>query len=143
MPVLGSDISIDLHITGDVELSTIKGIVQENGRLRPELAGDLQRAIEDTAQEILTGSDIDGCTLTVDLTLAEDRVPGAPRQRIDARLNVEGDSSALAAVDDAVGAPERARIADAAEDRLTELLEDRELTSVVGTTVIVTPVEFR
>ncbi|PSQ68418.1 MAG: hypothetical protein BRD54_04335 [Bacteroidetes bacterium SW_8_64_56] len=143
MAVLGSDISIDLHITGDVELSTIRGLVQESGRLRPELAGDLQRAIKDTAHAILRGSETDDCTLNVDLRLVQDNVPGAPRQRIDARLDVEGDSSALAAVDDAVGAPERARIADATEDRLNDHLADRELTDVVGTTVIVTPVQFR
>ncbi len=76
VPVLGSDISIDLHIVGDVELDTIRGLVQENGRLRPELAEDLQRAIEDTAREILDGAGAEDCTLAVDLSLVRDRVPG-------------------------------------------------------------------
>jgi len=143
MPVLGSDISIDLHIVGDVELDTIRGLVQENGRLRPALAGDLQQAIQDAARDILDEAGISNCTLTVDLGLVEERVPGAPRERIDARLNVEGEQSTLAAVDDAVGTPERARIADAAEEHLDTRLDDRDLTDVVGTTVIVTPVEFR
>ncbi len=143
MAVLGSNISIDLHITGDVELSTIRGIVQENGRLRPELAGDLQRAIEDTTRHILDESGIEECTLSVDLALVDENVPGAPRQRVGAQLDVEGESSVLASVDEAVGAPERARIADAAEDHLEDRLEDRGLTGVVGTTVIVTPVQFR
>ena len=143
MAVLGSDISIDLHIVGDVELDTIRGLVQENGRLRPALAGDLQQSIEDATRDILDGAGISGCSVTVDLSLAEGRVPGAPRERIDARLNVEGDQSTLAAVDDAVGTPERARIADAAEKHLDTRLHERDLTDVVGTTVIVTPVEFR
>ena len=143
MPVLGSDISIDLHIVGDVELDTIRGLVQENGRLRPALAGDLQQAIEDAARGILDEAGISNCSLTVDLSLVDERVPGAPRERIDARLNVEGDQSTLAAVDDAVGTPERAHIADAAEEHLDTRLDDRDLTDVVGTTVIVTPVEFR
>jgi len=143
MAVLGSDISIDLHIVGDVDLDTIRGLVQENGRLRPELAGDLQHAIEDTTRDILEEASISDCSLTVDLGLAEERVPGAPRERIDARLSVEGDQSILAAVDDAVGMPERARLADAAEEHLNTRLDERDLTDVVGTTVIVTPVEFR
>jgi len=142
MPVLGSNISIDLHIVGNVELDTIRGLVQENGRLRPDLAGDLQRALEDAAQDVLEGAAED-CTLTVDLSLVQDRVPGAPRQRIDAQLTLEGDRSALAAADDALGAPQRARIADAAEAELNDRLRNKELMDVVDATVIVTPVEFR
>jgi hypothetical protein len=142
MPVLGSDISIDLHIVGNVELDTIRGLVQENGRLRPDLAGDLQRAIEDAAQDVL-GEAADGCTLTVELSLVQERVPGAPRQRVEAQLNVEGERSALAAADEALGAPARARIAEAAEAQLNDRLRARDLTDVVDATVIVTPVEFR
>ncbi|MFB6098517.1 MAG: hypothetical protein ABEK84_05285 [Salinibacter sp.] len=143
MPVLGSDISIDLHIIGDVELDTIRGLVQENGRIRPQLAGDLQRAIEDTVRDVLDDTDISEYSLAVDLGLGDEKVPGAPRQRIDAQLDLEGAQSVLASVDDAVGAPERARIADAAEDRLKGYLDERDLADVVGATVIVTPVEFR
>ena len=142
MPVLGSDISIDLHIVGNVELDTIRGLVQENGRLRPDLAGDLQRVIEDAAQNAL-GEAAEGCTLTVELSLVQERVPGAPRQRVEARLNVEGERAALAAADEALGAPERARIAEAAEEQLNDRLRSRELMDVVDATVIVTPVEFR
>jgi len=143
MPVLGSDISIDLHIVGDVELDTIRGLVQQNGRLRSGLAEDLRQALQDTARDLLEDAGVSGYDLTANLNLVDETVPGAPRQRIDARLNVEGDQSVLAAVDDAVGTPERARIADAAEDRLNERLEAEDLTDVVGATVIVTPVEFR
>ena len=142
MPVLGSDISIDLHIVGNVELDTIRGLVQENGRLRPDLAGDLQRVIEDAAQNAL-GETAEGCTLTVELSLVQERVPGAPRQRVEARLNVEGERAALAAADEALGAPERARIAEAAEEQLNDRLRSRDLMDVVDATVIVTPVEFR
>ena len=142
MPVLGSDISIDLHIVGNVELDTIRGLVQENGRLRPDLAGDLQRVIEDAAQNAL-GEAAEGCTLTVELSLVQERVPGAPRQRVEARLNVEGERAALAAADEALGAPERARIAEAAEEQLNDRLRSRDLMDVVDATVIVTPVEFR
>ena len=143
MAVLGSDISIDLHIIGDVELDTIRGVVQENGRLRPALAGDLQQALEGTARDVLETAGISDYDLTVNLSLVDDTVPGAPRQRIAARLDVEGDQSVLAAVDDAVTTPDRARIADAAEERLKSHLEERDLLDVVGSTVIVTPVEFR
>lgn len=143
MAVLGSDISIDLHIVGDVELDTIRGLVQRNGRLRSDLAGDLQQVIEEAAGDVLEEAGIDGCSLTVDLNLVDEKVPGAPRQRVNARLDVEGDRSVLASVDDAVGVPERAQIADAAEERLDEHLGDAGLTDVVGLTIIVTPVEFR
>lgn len=143
MALLGSNISLDLHIIGDVELDTIRGLVQENGRLRSELAGELQRALEQTARDVLEEAGITSYELTVNLSLVDETVPGAPRQRINAQLDVEGDQSVLAAVDDAVNTPERARIADAAEDRLKSRLEEQDLTDVVGTTVIVTPVEFR
>lgn len=143
MAVLGSDISIDLHIVGDVELDTIRGLVQRNERLRADLAGDLQRAIEDTTRDILEEADIEDCSLTVDLSLVDEKVPGAPRQRVDARLDVEGDRSVLASVDDTFGVPERAQIADATEERLDDHLEEAGLSDVVGSTVIVTPVEFR
>lgn len=143
MAVLGSDISIDLHITGDVELDTIRGLVQENGRLRTELAGELQQALEQTARDVLEETGVTNYDLTVNLNLVDETVPGAPRQRISAQLDVEGDQSVLAAVDEAVSTPERARIADAAEEQLKARLRERDLTDVVGTTVIVTPVEFR
>ncbi|PSR00494.1 MAG: hypothetical protein BRD51_00335 [Bacteroidetes bacterium SW_11_64_17] len=143
MAVLGSDISIDLHIVGDVELDTIRGIVQNNGRLRPELAKDLRRAIEDTTRDIIEDAGVTGCTLSVNLSLVEETVPGAPRQRVDARLDVEGDRSQLAAVDNALDTPKRARISDAAEACLDERLQERGLTDVVDCTVIVPPVQFR
>lgn len=143
MAVLGSDISIDLHIVGDVELDTIRGIVQNNGRLRPPLAEDLREAIEETTGDIIEETGAEDCTLSVDLSLVEDTVPGAPRQRVDARLDVEGDQSALAAVEDALGTPQRARISDAAEACLDERLQERGLTEVVGRNVIVPPVQFR
>ncbi len=143
MALLGSDIAIDLHIVGDVEIDTIRGVVQNNGRLRTRLAEDLRQAIERTTQQVLEESGVADCSVTVDLSLAKERIPGALRQRVNARLDVEGDRSRLAAVDTAIGAPERAQIANATEARLDEHLDEQGLTDVVGATVIVTPVEFR
>jgi hypothetical protein len=143
MAVLGSDIAIDLHIIGDVELDTIRGIVQNNGRLRPDLAEDLRHAIEETTRDLIEDAGAAGCTVSVDLSLVEDRVPGAPRQRVDARLDVEGEQSTLAVVEKALDTPERARISDAAEECLDARLQERNLTEVVGRNVIVPPVQFR
>lgn len=143
MAVLGSDIMIDMHVTADTDVDSVRGAVQKNKRLQPELAGELQRVIEETATDLLREEGITDCALTVDLDLVDERVPGAPRERINARLSVEGDESVLAAVDAAVEAPERARVADAAEDRLLDHLEAEGLADVVDTTVIVTPVQFR
>jgi len=143
MAVLGSDISIDLHIIGDVELDTIRGIVQNNGRLRPDLAEDLRHAIEETTRDLIEDAGAAGCTVSVDLSLVEDRVPGAPRQRVDARLDVEGEQSTLAVVEKVLDTPERARISDAAEECLDARLQERNLAEVVGRNVIVPPVQFR
>lgn len=134
---------IDMHVTPDTDVDSIRGAVLENSRLQPGLAGDLQRAIEEATSEVLRENGITDCTLDVDLEFVNERVPGAPRERINAELNVEGDDSSLASVDGAVDAPERARVADAAENLLVEHLADKELADVVETTVIVTPVQFR
>lgn len=143
MAVLGSDIMIDLHITADTDVATVRGAVQERSGLRPTLAGEVQRTIEEKTTEVLQEHEITDCTLSVEPELVEGRVPGAPRERINARLNVEGDESVLASVDDVMGAPERARIADAAEALLQQHLDEEGLLNVVETTVIVTPVQFR
>jgi hypothetical protein len=143
MAALGNSISIDLHIVGDVELDTIRGIMRDNGRLRSELAEALRQAIENTARNIIADAGAAGRTLSVDLRLVEETVPGAPRQRVGARLDVEGDRSQLAAVEEALDAPRRARISEAAEACLDERLQERDLANAVGRTVIVPPVEFR
>jgi hypothetical protein len=143
MAVLGSDIMIDMHVTADTDVDSIRGAVLENSRLHPALAGDLRKAIEKTTTDVLHNHGITDCSLTVDLEFRDERVPGAPRERIDARLDVEREESLLASVDGAVDAPERARIADATEAFLKEHLADEGLNDVVETTVIVTPVQFR
>lgn len=134
---------IDLHVTADTDVDTVRGAVQQRSRLRPQLAGDFQRVIEETATNVLREHGITDCTLTVEPELVRERVPGAPRERVHARLDVEGDDSVLASVDEAIGAPERAQIAKATETLLRDHLEEEGLRSVVETTVIVTPVQFR
>lgn len=143
MAVLGSDIKIDLHVTPDADVESIRGAVQERSRLQSGLARDLRHAIEDTTSEVLEEEGISDCSLGVDLEFVDDRVPGAPRERISARLDVEAEESTLASVDDAIDAPERAQIASAAEERLRAFLEKSGLREGVETTVIVTPVQFR
>lgn len=143
MAVLGSDIMIDLHVTADTDVDTVRGVLQKRGDLRPHLAGEVQRVIEETTTDVLREHGLSDCTLRIDPELVTDRVPGAPRERIHARLDVEGDDSVLASVDEAIGAPERARIAEATEDLLLDHLKEEGLHNVVDTTVIVTPVQFR
>lgn len=143
MAVLGSNIMIDLHVTADTDVDSVRGAVQERSRLRPKLAGDLQRNLEETTTDILRECGITDCTLAVELDLVDERVPGAPRERINARLDVEGDDSVLASVDEALGAPERAQIANATEALLRDHLEQEGLLEAVDTTVIVTPIQFR
>lgn len=143
MAVLGSNISIDLHLTSDLELDTIRGFVRDQGRLDPALARALRGTIETTARDLLPKAALADCTLTVDLRLVNERVPGAPRQRLTARLDLEGERAALGAVDAALAAPERARLANAVEDALRDHLKSKERGDGVRPTVIVTPVEFR
>lgn len=134
---------IDLHITADTDVDSVRGAVQERSRLRPELAGSIQRTLEETTTDVLRDCGITDCTLAIELELVDERVPGAPRERINARLDVEGDDSVLASVDEAIGIPERAQIADTTEDLLRDHLEEEGLLGAVDTTVIVTPVQFR
>lgn len=133
---------IDMHPTPDTDVESVRGVVQENGRVDPDLAGKLQRIIQDTATKILEEQDLSDCSLTVDLEFVDDRVPGAPRERINARLDVEAEEDVLSTVSDAVGPPQRAHIADVAEQGVREHLDEGGLDSVVDTTVIVTPVQF-
>lgn len=134
---------IDLHVTADTDSDSVRGAVVEQSRLRADFAEGLRRTIRESASRLLEEKEIDDVTVSVDLELKDDRVPGAPRERIEARLDVEGEDSLLAAVEEAVGTPGRAQIADATEERLLEHLQDVGLIEVVETTVIVTPIQFR
>lgn len=142
MAVLGSDIMIDMHPTPDADVESVRGVVQENGRVDPTLAGELQRRIEETASDIFEARDLTDCSLSVELEFVKDRVPGAPRERINARLNVEAEEDQVSTISTAVGPPARSRIADVAEESVLQHLEEGGLARVVDTTVIVTPVQF-
>lgn len=144
MAVLGSNVMIDLHPTPDTDVDSVRGAVQENGRVDPRLAEQLRDVLGETTEEILEARDAPDYSVTVDLEFVDERVPGAPRERISARLDVEAeDEDALSTVSDAVGPPQRARLADIAETRVREHLAEGGLAEVVETTVIVTPIEFR
>lgn len=134
---------IDLHVTADTDSDSVRGAVAEQSRLRTDFAEGLRRTIRNSVSRLLEEKEIDDVTVSVDLELKDGRVPGAPRERIEARLDVEGEDSLLAAVEEAVGTPGRAQIADATEERLLEHLQDVGLVDVVETTVIVTPIQFR
>lgn len=143
MAVVGSNITIDFHIVGETDVDTVRGAVREGEEVHSRLSNPLREAIENTADEVLGEHDITGYDLSLDLDAVNERVPGAPRERIEVLLDVEGDDSVLAAVDEAVGVPERADLADATEKILWEHLEREGITDHVDVTVIVTPVQFR
>jgi hypothetical protein len=71
------------------------------------------------------------------------RVPGAPRERLTATLDFEGEESVLAALDDAITAPDRAQIADEVEATAEVYLQDHALDDAVAVTVSITPIQFR
>lgn len=143
MPVVGSNITIDLHITGDADVDSIRGAMRRDSRIHPKLAEDLQRAIERRATLALQEHEITDCDLSVALELVEGRVPGSPRERIRITLDAEGDKPVVASVDEAVGTPERARIADDVEEIVQQYLDQHQLAGEVSVTVSVTPIQFR
>jgi hypothetical protein len=143
MPVVGSTITIDLHITEDADLDSVQAVVRRNERVHPDFAQDIRQAVENIAAEALEESGIDSYNLSVDLELVTGRVPGAPRERIVAALDVEGEDSVVAGVDDAVSAPERAEIADAVEAVALSYLRDNDLSNGADVIVSVTPIAFQ
>jgi hypothetical protein len=98
--------------------------------------------VERAAREALDaiGEDYD---LAVDVNLVTGRLPGAPRERVTAEFDVEAEKSVLAAVDEAVSAPDRAQMADEVEARVLEHLGESGLSSAVDVIVSVTPIQFR
>lgn len=143
MAVVGSNITVDLHLTGEVELDTIRGAVRHDGRLHPKLAEDLHRAIERQVTLVLQQNELSDYDLSLDFEIAKGRVPGATQERIKAFFDAEGDNSVISSVDDAVGTPERARVANAVEEVVHEYLDQHGVGNDVRVTVSVTPVEFR
>lgn len=143
MAVVGSTITIDMHLTEDADLESVRGAVRQNGRVQADLAGRVQRTIEEKAAEALEGRSLGDYTLSTEVELVDDRVPGAPRERLTVALDFEGDDPVIAAVDDAVTPPDRAKVADAVERIVVDYLAEYDLSGAVDVIVSVTPIEFR
>ncbi|HKL88309.1 MAG TPA: hypothetical protein VJ884_04825 [Salinibacter sp.] len=143
MAVVGSTITVDLHVTEDADLDSLQGVVRQNERVHPELARTIRQAVEEHASEALHDHDIGVEELEVTVDLVTGRLPGAPRERIAAALDVKGEKEAVASVDDAVSAPERAQIADAVEAVVGTYLADHNLAGGADLIVSVTPIQFR
>lgn len=143
MAVVGSTITIDLHITEDADRETVRGVVRNDERVIPELASTLHDALEEESTTVLEENGVENYDIQVDLSVVTDRVPGAPRERLTATLDVEGDQSVVASVDEAVSTPERAQVANAVEAEVQEYLARHDLSGKVGVTISVTPIQFR
>jgi hypothetical protein len=143
MPVVGSTITIDLHVTEDADLDSLQALVRRNERVHPDLAQAVRQAVETNAREPLAEAEVGDVDLSVDIELITGRLPGAPRERVSADLDVEGDDAVVAAVDDAISAPERADIADAVEAGVLAYLGENGLSNGAELIVSVTPVQFR
>lgn len=143
MPVVGSTISIDLHLTEDADLDSVRGATRDNERVHPTVAERVRQVVQAQAEDALNGADLDSYTLSVDVEVEQDRVPGAPRERISVAMDVEGDDAVVAAVDDAITPPDRARLADALEEEMNAYLQEYDLASAVDVIVSVTPIQFR
>lgn len=143
MPVVGSTISIDFHLTEDADLESVRGATRQSDRVRPDLANRAREIVESKVAKALEGEDLGDYSVSVDVDLVQERVPGAPRERVSVSLDFEGDDSVVAAVDDAVTPPDRAQIADALEEDMVEYLQQYDLADAVEVIVSVTPIQFR
>lgn len=143
MAVVGSTITVDLHVTEDGDLDSLQGVVRENERVRPELARTIRQAVESHTTEALDDNDVHVDELEVTVDLVTGRLPGAPRERVSVALDVKGEKEVVARVDDAVSAPERAQIADAVEAVVGTYLANHNLAGGADLIVSVTPIQFR
>jgi len=144
MAVVGSTILIDFHITENTDIDTVRGVVRHNEtQVSTDLAGRIERTVRDVATESLDGADVGDHSVSIDLELVTGRVPGAPRERISVTLDFEGENSVVAAIDDAVTPPDRARLADALEEATLNVLHQHNLRDDVEVMVSVTPIQFR
>jgi len=144
MPVVGSTILIDLHLTEDTDIETVRGAVRRNdSAVSTDLAGRVERTVRDVLVDSIDSSDLGDYSVSVDVDLVTGRVPGAPRERVPVTLDFEGDKTVVAALDDAVTPPDRARLADALEETTLEFLQQHALREDVEVTVSVTPIQFR
>ena len=143
MPLVGSTITVDLHITEDTDLDSVQAVVRQNERADPDLSQTIRRAVEQTTTRAMEAQEIEAYDLSLGVDLVKGRVPGAPRERLTVDLDVEGDKSVVAAVDEAVSAPERAKIADEVEAGVLGHLREHDLARAVDVIVSVTPIQFR
>ena len=143
MAVVGSTLTIDVHFTADTDADSVRGAMRENRNLDPKLGDAFRSMIDQQMRTLFDENDIEGVVVTSDLELIDDRVAGAPRERVTGEVAFEGEESALAAVNDAVDAPERAQLADEAERVLREYLDRQQLHEEINVTVSVTPLEFK
>jgi hypothetical protein len=143
MPVIGSTITIDLHVTEDSDLDSLHAVARRNERVHPDLAETIREAVEQKAKSPLESNSVGDYDLSVDVGLVTERVPGAPRERITTEVDVEGEDHVVAAVDDAVSAPQRAQIADSVEAEVVSYLGENGLSNGIDVIVSVTPIEFR
>lgn len=143
MAVVGSTITIDIHFTADTDADSVRGAMRSNRSLHPDLETEIRQMVDTRIADVFSENDIDNVVSSVDLELIDDRVPGAPRERITGSLTVEGDETDLAGVDSAIDPPARADLADAAEELIVDYLERQNLHEELNITVSVTPVEFQ
>jgi len=144
MAVVGSTILIDLHLTEDADIDTVRGAVRRNDtQVSTDLAGRIERTVREKVADALDAYDVEGYSVSVDVDLVTDRVPGAPRERIPVTLDFEGENAVVAAIDDAVTAPDRAQLATALEETTLAFLQLHDLRTAVEVTVSVTPIQFR
>lgn len=141
--MVGSDVTIDVHTTEDVDIDSIRSAVRSGDQVDPALAESVRRAVDRTVRQIMEENDLSGFDLDVDVDLVDGRVPGAPRERVATRLDVDGEDELLAAVGDTLSPPQRARIADAVEGEALEFLDRHDLKEPTQIIVRVTPVQFR
>lgn len=143
MAVVGSTVIVDFHVTENTDLASVRAVVRRNERVHPDLAETLRQAVEARAEEVLTKKGVVDYDLSVGIELVTGRVPGAPRERLCADLDVEGENEVVAAVDDALSTPERAQLADHVEGVVGSYLQENDLSNGADVIVSVTPIEFR
>lgn len=125
-------------------MDAVRGAVRQNGaQVQAGLARRVRQTVEERAHGALEGHSVGDYSVGVEVDLVADRVPGAPRERITVSLDFEGDDGVVAAIDNAVSAPDRAQLADALEETTQDYLHQHDLRGVVEVTVSVTPIQFR
>lgn len=143
MAVVGSTIRIDIHVTDDGEVGPIRRALRQRERIRPEVDTDVQTVIEESITEVFEAHEISEYDLSVQVRIPSERVPGAPRERITADLDLTADKGVVADLEDAISTPVRAQIADAIEVLTVNHLAEKDLAAGVNVIVSVPPLQFR